>query len=336
MSKKIKLLELFGGIGAPRKALENLGFDIKSIDYVEILSNAVKAYNAMYDLSYKEQDVLNWNMDVDLLVQGSPYQDFSGAGLNDLSTGRSILYNRTLEIIEKQLNPRPKVVIWENVEGLLKPRHKKHYDHYINKMNELGYRSYGSLLNPIEFGIPQYRSRIFTISIRNDINKVFDFNNLVKKELKPIIDFLEENISSKYDVTQPSMLKALENKKERITLTNHSTVTTKVCRWNSSVFLKDYSIYKDIAKENTLPPSKSKYGYNLDEFQSLFGIYDMNIFRYPTPLECWRLQGFDDETFYRVKNIGLSDNALYHLAGNSICVPVLEAIFSELHKLEII
>lgn len=336
MNNQIKILELFGGIGAPRKALENLGFNIKSIDYVEILSNAVKAYNAMYDLDYKEQDILTWNMDVDLLIHGSPCQDFSGAGLNDLSTGRSILYNRTLEIIEKQLIPRPKVVVWENVEGLLKPRHKKHYDHYINKMNELGYKSYGSLLNPIEFGIPQYRSRIFTVSIRSDISKVFDFNNLARKELKPIIDFLEEKVSSKYDMTQPSMLKALENGKELITLINHCTVTTKVCRWNSNVLLKDYSIYKQISKENLLPLSKSKYGYNLQEFRNLFGITDINIFRYPTPLECWRLQGFDDETFYRVKNTGLSDNELYHLAGNSICVPVLEAIFSELHKLEII
>lgn len=42
--RKIKILELFGGIGAPRKALENLGYKIKSIDYVEILPFAVQAY----------------------------------------------------------------------------------------------------------------------------------------------------------------------------------------------------------------------------------------------------------------------------------------------------
>lgn len=114
----LKLLELFGGIGAPRSALENLGIEVKSVDYVEILSNAVKAYNAMYDNDYKPQNVLNWNLDVDLLVHGSPCQDWSKAGLNDISTGRSILYQRTLEIIEKELSPRPKYVVWENVKGL--------------------------------------------------------------------------------------------------------------------------------------------------------------------------------------------------------------------------
>ena len=36
-NKTLKILELFGGIGAPRKALENLGFDIKSIDYTDFI-----------------------------------------------------------------------------------------------------------------------------------------------------------------------------------------------------------------------------------------------------------------------------------------------------------
>ena len=109
----IKMLELFGGVGAPRKALENLGVDIKSIDYVEILPYAVQAYNSIFDNGYKPQDIRVWNMDVDILVHGSPCQDFSKNGLNNINTGRSILYERTLEIIEKELLRKPKVVIWE-------------------------------------------------------------------------------------------------------------------------------------------------------------------------------------------------------------------------------
>ena len=45
--KNVKLLELFGGIGAPRKALENLGWNYESVDYVEIAPNSVKGYNAI-------------------------------------------------------------------------------------------------------------------------------------------------------------------------------------------------------------------------------------------------------------------------------------------------
>lgn len=48
----IKILELFGGIGAPRKALINLGVEHKSIDYVEWNEKAVKTYNAMFGNNY--------------------------------------------------------------------------------------------------------------------------------------------------------------------------------------------------------------------------------------------------------------------------------------------
>lgn len=51
-----------------------------------------------------------------------------------------------------------------------------------------------------------------------------------------------------------------------------------------------------------------------------------------TPLECWRLMGFDDEDFYKAKEMGTSDSQLYKQAGNSIVVNVLYYIFKELFK----
>ena len=87
-NKTLKILELFGGIGAPRKALENLGFDIKSIDYVEILPFAVQAYNSIFDIAYKPQSVVGWNLNPDILIHGSPCQDFSKNGRNNSSATR--------------------------------------------------------------------------------------------------------------------------------------------------------------------------------------------------------------------------------------------------------
>lgn len=80
----IKILELFGGIGAPRKALINLGVDHKSIDYVEWNEKAVRTYNAMFDDNYKPQNIVGYTLQQelqpDILVHGSPCQDFSVAG----------------------------------------------------------------------------------------------------------------------------------------------------------------------------------------------------------------------------------------------------------------
>ena len=78
----IKILELFGGIGSPRCALRNIGIPVKAIDYVEIDEKAVRSYNAMFknELAYKTQSVIGWDLKPDILIHGSPCQDFSIAG----------------------------------------------------------------------------------------------------------------------------------------------------------------------------------------------------------------------------------------------------------------
>lgn len=73
MISLIKILELFGGIGSPRKALINLGIPIKAIDYVEIDGKAVRSYNAIFhnDLKYKTGNVVGYNLKPDILIHGS-------------------------------------------------------------------------------------------------------------------------------------------------------------------------------------------------------------------------------------------------------------------------
>lgn len=348
--KQIKLLELFGGIGAPRKALENIGYDIKSIDYVEIIPYAVQAYNQIFDNNYKPQNILDWNLNVDMLVHGSPCQDFSNAGKNDISTGRSILYERTLEIIENQLHPRPKVVIWENVPGLLKKKHIKHFQHYIDKMNELGYDTFYELLNALDFGLPQNRNRVFVVSIRKEYKEYFNFGILERKPLKPLIDFLEENPEQivGYDVTQPSMIKSIQDGKTCIAIDYVNTITTKKCRWHNSLVFKDYSNYYIYprASDGELIGGSYNRVWKKDRYvgcipaskiPQIGEIKDNHLlFRFLTERECFKLMGFDDEDFDRILLKKIPSTALYRMIGNSIAVPVLEAIFKELRNMEII
>lgn len=191
---KIQLLELFGGVGAPRRSLEEAGFDIKSLDYVEILPYAVMAYNSIFDINYYPQDITCWNMRCDILVHGSPCQDFSKNGLNNINTGRSILYERTLEIVDHELVERPKIILWENVPNLIsngsKVKHKVHHDHYLQEMDKMGYNSYFAILNAAGYGIPQARERLYTVSIRKDVDKGFTFPQPfpLQKSVKDYLD----------------------------------------------------------------------------------------------------------------------------------------------------
>lgn len=344
---KIKLLELFGGIGAPRKALENLGVDVKSIDYVEILPYAVKAYNAIFNNDYKPQDIKLWNLNVDILIHGSPCQDFSSAGLNDFTTGRSILYQKTLDIIEYDLIPRPKVIIWENVKALTQGKNAEHFAHYLSEMERLGYKSYYQILNSLEFGIPQNRERVFVISIRKDLKVKFDFDKLERKEMEPLINFLDKNLSyenNKYDVKQPSMLSSIENGKTKIIVSYTQTITTKQVRWNNAgVLFKEFKNFYTFPRKSDGKLINGNYNRVWKQNKMIGTITVKNIqkvglidnkkelkYRYLTERECWRLMGFSDKDFDNCLAKGLPSTALYKLAGNSIVVNVLEAIFKEL------
>ena len=104
---EIKILELFGGVGTPRIALRNLGVPVKTIDYIEIDKKAVSTYNSIFarDMQFESQDITGWNLQPDILIHGSPCQDFSIAGKqqggHEGSGTRSSLMWETLNIIEK-------------------------------------------------------------------------------------------------------------------------------------------------------------------------------------------------------------------------------------------
>ena len=209
----MKVLELFGGIGACSNALNRLNIDFEIVDYVEIDKYAVKSFNAIYNTNFAPQDIRNWDkeLQVDLIMHGSPCQDFSIAGRqaggNEGSGTRSSLMYETIRIIEKL---KPKYVIWENVKNLLSKKHKPNFDNYISRLNELGYNSFYKVLNAKDYGIPQNRERVFTISIRNDLNQTFEFPP--KQELKlKIADLLENGVDEKYYLSNEKTKKMLSN-----------------------------------------------------------------------------------------------------------------------------
>lgn len=204
----MKVIELFAGIGACSKALERLGYDIEIVDAVEIDKYAIKSFNAIHGTDFEVQDITKWDKDfkdIDLITHGSPCQDFSVAGKQaggDIGSGtRSSLMYETIRIVGKI---RPKYVLWENVKNLLSKKHIHNFNAYIETMKNLGYTSYYQVLNAKDYGIPQNRERVYTVSIRNDITQNYKFP--IVEELKKMpIDFLEDKVDEKYYLTESNI-----------------------------------------------------------------------------------------------------------------------------------
>lgn len=203
MKKILKVIELFAGIGAPRKALIRGGYHYEIVDAIEIDKYAVKSYNAIYDANIEPKDVCEYKPnksnvgEIDLLFHGSPCTSFSSAGKQEggdkgSGTPSSLMYE-TIRIVELL---KPKYIIWENVKNLLSKKHRHNFDAYLDAMEKLGYNNYYQVLNAKDYGIPQNRERIFTISIRKDIDTGFSFPE--KQELKITLKDILEDADNKY------------------------------------------------------------------------------------------------------------------------------------------
>ena len=198
--EKLRVLELFAGIGAVSKALTNIGVDIEIVDAVEIDKYAINSFNAIHNTNFEVQDICVWDKDieVDLISHGSPCQDFSIAGKqaggDEGSETRSSLMYETIRIVGKL---RPKYVLWENVKNLLSKKHIHNFNNYIAKLEELGYNSYYQVLNAKDYGVPQNRERVYTISIRKDIDKGYMFPEKETLNLR-LKDLLDDIVDEKY------------------------------------------------------------------------------------------------------------------------------------------
>lgn len=366
---KLKILELFGGIGACSKALKRLGIDYEIADYVEIDKYAVKSFNAIHGTNFEPQDICNWNKDieVDLIMHGSPCQDFSLAGKQaggDENSGtRSSLMYETLRIVESL---KPKYVIWENVKNLLSKKHIHNFNAYLDTMEQLGYKNYYQVLNAKDYGIPQNRERVFTISIRAEvlfqratfeekentlIGTCFKFQFPPKQELKlKLKDMLEDEVDEKYYLSD-KMIKYIsatgtanfKNPDCKINLDIARPLTTdQNKRAGTTNYLSDdlpdnYDLNGSSYLRNFGSKGKLQDKEYCDTLTASMGTGDGNVpiykesmrIRKLTPKECWRLMGFEDKDFEKASKVN-SNAQLYKQAGNSIVVNVLEAILREL------
>ncbi len=353
--KKLRVLELFAGIGACSKALERMCIEHEIADAVEIDKFAIKSFNAIHNANFEPQDICEWDKDieVDLIMHGSPCQSISLAGLQhgaDKGSGtRSSLMWETVRIVEKL---KPKYVIWENVKNLLSKKHIHNFNAYLETMSELGYTNYYQVLNAKDYGIPQNRERVFTISILG--NKSFKFPP--KQELKlKLKDMLEDVVDEKYYLSDKAIEGRLHTNYQKYKLEEncvndkdiHPTILARF-EGAPTLLKEEYLPIKNNTKKSYLEAyegdgvnisSRMKYQRGNVQTLTTSGGNDRGVvatdlrIRKLTPKECWRLMGFDDEDYERAAKVN-SNTQLYKQAGNSIVVNVLVNILTNLLEVD--
>lgn len=307
--------------------------------------------------------------DFDLMTWGFPCTDISISGRqlgfidNEGNKTRSGLYYDGLRFLKEK---KPKISIIENVKNLISKKFEKEFKMILNDLEESGYNNYWKILNAKDYDVPQNRERLFIVSIRKDIdNQKFKFPEPLPIHQK-LTDILEKDVDEKFYLSQDKVNKFLENNllkvlKKYIEKTSTSDIiqlgnlnksekndnpqcgrfyscngispTLTANGHTPKILCIDHSINNTKVKEiaNCITTKDRGISNRKSVGNAVVELEDGIRIRRFTPKECWRLMGFPDELFDRVKKEKISNTQLYKQTGNSIVVKVLFEIFLSLY-----
>lgn len=313
---KLKVVSLFSGYGTQELALKYIGVDYENVANCDILNSANECYNVLHkttngnlgDVSKVDETTFP---ECDLLTYSFPCQDISISGVQrgiKQGTRSGLLFE-----VERILSiNKPKYLLMENVKNLVSHNHIDNFKNHIEYLKTLGYSSYWRVLNGADFGCPQNRERVFMMSVLDsnfeDVKqKMLNVDNY-KKTRVPMRPYIEENFDESLLIECP--------------YTRSTPKTNSVC--------------KLIARRDDVRYDQARRIYSVDGCSPCLTtsgspqiMTEDGRVRNITAREGYRFMGVREDDIDLLLTTSLSTKAHVALAGNSICVPVMEAIFSE-------
>jgi DNA (cytosine-5)-methyltransferase 1 len=306
----LKTIDLFAGIGGIRIGFENAGFET-------VFSNDFEpTCKTTYDLNFEEpklhiEDIRNIDPnsipDFDFLLGGFPCQAFSIAGHRqgfDDEKDRGNLFFYIAKILEIK---QPQGFLLENVKNLVGHDNGNTFKVISSVLTNLGYKFHYKVLNTMEYGnVPQNRERVYIVGFKSvDYHNNFKFPQPVKLT-RTVKDYLEPTVNKKYYYNGKPLYDRIRD---------DVIDENKIYQWRRKYVRENK---KNVCP--TLTANMGSGGHNVPIIKDSIGIRKL------TPLECVRLQGFPDT--YKLPDI--SDSGLYKQAGNSVSVPVIEAVAKQI------
>mgnify|MGYP003288215218 CR=1 FL=1 len=340
IKNKIRLIELFGGIGSQAKALEvleeqgKLPMGFEHYRLVEFDKYPVASYNAIHHTNFEPTDITKIHaqdlgiVERDkydyLMTYSFPCQDLSIGNKNakGLKGKRSGLLYEVERLLNECGDELPQVLMMENVFTIIGDKFIDDFKAWQSFLESKGYSNYYEILNAKDYGMPQNRSRCFMVSILG--NAYYEFPKPIPLKTR-LQDYLENFVDGKYIASDK---KYYLSKKMIDCMANE----------NTKGFNRAERFYQTLVNTNingiastitTCAGSRPTDNFIIEEDFNQDNFKEKKIRRL-TPKECWRLMGWsNDEDFERAAKVN-SNAQLYKQAGNSIVVNCLVAIFSQL------
>ena len=231
IKNKVRLIELFAGIGSQAMALKRLNVPFEHYRVIEFDKYPVASYNAIHGTNFDPMDVTKISgedlgiVDVEtftyLLTYSFPCQDLSVAGKGKGMTKGSGTRSGLLWEVERLLNEvenLPQVLLMENVPQVHGKKNMDDFQDWIAFLESKGYTNFWQDLNAKDYGVAQNRNRTFMVSILGPAK--FEFPEPIELN-KVMKNYLESSVDEKYYVTSQKALDLIERlKAEGIDLKN--------------------------------------------------------------------------------------------------------------------
>ena len=301
---RFKQIDLFAGIGGIRQAFQKHGgYNVYSSEWDKFAQTTYRInYGEIPDgdiTLVDEKDI----PDHDILLAGFPCQPFSQAGLHKgFEDTRGTLFFDIARILKEK---RPKAFMLENVKQLRGHNKGNTLKVILSVLDELNYYVPNpQILNAYHFGLPQNRERIIIVGFNKDYlpknYKEFEYPvGEIDEEIR-VGDILEEEVGERFTISDKLWEGHQARKKKH---------KKKGNGFGFSLFNKDSKYTSTISAR-----------YYKDGSEALIEQDEKNP-RMLTPRECARLQGFTDDFIIPVSNA-----QSYKQFGNSVCIPVIEAV----------
>ena len=340
---KIRVLDLFSGIGGFHLGLEKAGFEVESY-FSEVDKYAIDVYsNNFKDATYvgSVTDVYGGDLPkINAITFGSPCQDFSLAGKRKgLGGERSSLIGEAIRLIRET---RPDFFIWENVKGTFSSNNREDFAAILQAFANIGgYRLEWQLLNTKWF-LPQNRERIYLVGYigdgsrgqvfpigedngeNDDKIKVFDQPyQQIKINSATSKGYEEAGIGDSINLSVPTSKTRRGRVGKGVAQTLDTHCNQAVIQVNNSKESGEKQPYQQnrIYDANGISPALLR-----DKSDLIIKTQIVNRIRRLTPIECERLQGFPDNWTKYGQGGEMSDSQRYKMCGNAVTVNVVEAV----------
>lgn len=307
---------------------------------IERSKNLVSIQDVTYDMMPNNIDIFTYSFPCqDLSISGNWHGNEGGIDRNS-GNRSSMLWEVERILYEMKSNSKnlPKFLLMENVTSIRSPRHINNFREWKKNLEKLGYTNIVYDLSADNFGVPQTRKRTFMISVLTNfddstVGKLKEYwfhNNLenIKRPLKPIKNYL------RLDYNDPQI------KKEVLVSIPNDTESRRKIKRENPIIIENGEITHTSVRTITTKQDRHPNSGVIEHGLQIAGKSD---FRYLTPRECFLMMGFDEDDYEKLieNNFEIRKNGnfftrdkLIKMAGNSIVVDVMEAIFSQIIEIK--